>query len=191
MALFKSIIAGALVAVIGSSALAKDCSILASSDYKDDVRETIRSELGNQGVTVLFADEANVNDHEIPFEETPEEINVGENFNYIYWMRDSNLPKVFLGQLYTSGSTGIYNQTTITEFTFGIAKIQGCRYRQSGEGACQAVLVEKGLVFERVTAHSTRDLIVAGGELKNISREKVSDQQIRAYLRELAPRLCK
>lgn len=191
MTLFKSFVASALVAVIGSSAFAKECSILASSSYKDSVREAIRSELGAQGVTVLFAEEQGVNDFESPYEETPEQINIGDNFNYIILMRDMNLPKIYLGELYTSNAYGLYNQTVITEFAFGVAKIQDCRYRASGEGGCKAVLAEKGMVFERVTAHSTRDLIVAGGDLKDLKREKASDEEIRAYLRDLAPRLCK
>ncbi|MBS1969891.1 MAG: hypothetical protein JSU04_06265 [Bdellovibrionales bacterium] len=191
MTVFKKLFIGACVAMIGSSALAQECSILASSRFKDELRETIRSELASQGVKVLFANEAGVNDYPTPFEEVPEYINERENFNYLLVMKGQELPKVFLGELYTSGSTGFYNQTTITEFTFGIAKIQGCRYKQTGEGACQAVLASKGLVYERVTAHSTRDLIVAGGELKNLDREKVPMEAIRAYLRSIAPQLCR
>lgn len=191
MTLFNAVMTLAMTALVGNTALAQECSILASAGFKDTLRETVRSELATQGVKVLFVDEVGAADYESPFEEVPEYINVGQNFRYIYTNRSKNLPTTFLGELYTSASHGVYNMTTITEFTFGLAQLQDCRFRFEGDGACKAVLVEKGIVYERVTAQSTRDLIVAGGELNNVRRDKASMEEVRSYLRELSPRLCK
>ncbi|AHZ84388.1 hypothetical protein AB1A81_08595 [Bdellovibrio bacteriovorus] len=56
----KSTVAVAVVLLLSSVAFGKDCTVLVSSHYRDELREVIRSELSGQGVTALFADELQV-----------------------------------------------------------------------------------------------------------------------------------
>ncbi|WP_374035744.1 hypothetical protein ACES2I_08660 [Bdellovibrio bacteriovorus] len=186
----KSTVSVAVVLLLSSVAFGKDCTVLVSSRYKDELREVIRSELSAQRVTALFADELQVHDLDTPFEEVPPEILPGQDFAYLYLPTPQTLPSLYLGQLYTSYEDGILNITTITEFTFGVGRIGACKSTKYEGVRCKARLAEAGLVYERVVAESTRDLIVVGGELKGIERSKASMTDVREYLRQFAARAC-
>ncbi|AFY01541.1 hypothetical protein Bdt_1853 [Bdellovibrio bacteriovorus str. Tiberius] len=179
-----------MVLFLSSLAFGKDCTVLVSSHYRDELREVIRTELSGHGVTALFADELQVHDLDTPFEEVPPEILPGQEFSYLYLPTPKALPSLYLGQLYTSYEEGLYNITTITEFTFGVGRIGSCKSTKHEGVRCSVRLVEPGLTYERVVAESTRDLVVVDGRLKSLDRTKATSADVREYLRQFATRAC-
>lgn len=186
----KSQFSVVLVRLLSSVVFGKDCTVLVSFQYRADLREVIRSELSGHGVAALFADELQVHDLDTPFEEVPPEILPGQEFSYLYLPTPQSLPSLYLGQFYTSYEEGLYNITTITEFTFGVGRIGSCKINKHEGVRCSVRLIEPGLTYERVVAESTRDLIVVDGRLKSLDRTKATMTDVREYLRQFAVRAC-
>ncbi|UOF02525.1 hypothetical protein [Bdellovibrio reynosensis] len=186
--MFKAAIVSSLLVLTSVTALA-DCGLLVSSKFKGELREVIRSELASNGVTAQFTDEVNGEEASAFLEDTPEFINEGDFVNYFGVRQGVETSPYFLSQLYSSFEEGAYNITTTTDFTFGLARLQYCKQRPEGY-ACKARLKEKGLVYERVIAHSTRDLIIAGGELLDLNRLKADETQIRSYIKAVSAKVC-
>lgn len=191
MRFLSSALALTVVTLFSFSAMA-ECSILVDSRFRNEMRTLIRDELAASGVKALFADEVGVNDYETPYEGVPADVQIGETVIHLGMESAQGLPSIYLAELYTSAREGLYHITTITDFTFGITKVSSCKKsREWGGVVCAGKLAEKGLIFERVVSQSTRDLVVVGGELKEIQRTKASGEEVRSYLKNLAARVCK
>ncbi|XGC81935.1 hypothetical protein ACES2L_05495 [Bdellovibrio bacteriovorus] len=186
--MFKAAVVSSLL-ILTSVVAQANCGLLVSSRFKGELREVIRSELASNGVTAQFTDEVNGEEATAFQEEVPEVINEGDFVDYVGVRQGLETSPYFLSQLYSSFEAGAYNITTTTDFTFGLARLQYCKQRPEGY-ACKARLKEKGLVFERVIAHSTRDLIIAGGELLDLNRLKANETQIRSYIKSISAKVC-
>lgn len=187
--MFKSAVIASLSLLFSMSAFA-DCSLLVSSRFQDETKEIIRSELARNGVTAQFVRDIGGFDEDSLTEEIPTSFQAGDLVALVEFPKNLQTSPYYLAQLYTSSEDGVYNMTTTTDFAFGLARMQYCKNSDGGY-TCKANLKAPGLVFERVVSHSTRDLIVAGGELKDLNRMYASEAQIRTYLAQVAAKVCK